>query len=157
MKGTFLYQSLNLVTRNLKFTRGVILFLNIKPNGYDVAEHKAKIFEVNLWSISIFKNEKSIIIMNPGENFKTPMVGSLGIMVDLVYMRISHGSYKSSKCFGRPFTRILFVTCRNIAIEALKTIDEQVARYFFLKDHILLKKNLVLVRIGFDKLNLKIV
>ena len=60
MNATFLYWSLNAVTRNFYMSIGGLLILYRNPNGYEVAEHIATKVEVNPRMLSTLKNAKSI-------------------------------------------------------------------------------------------------
>ena len=71
MKEIFLSWFLNVVTINLKFSRGGIFLLDGKPYGCDVEEHIATKVEVNPQIFSTLKNEKSVLSMKPGEDFGT--------------------------------------------------------------------------------------
>ena len=51
----FLSWLLNVVTRNLKISRGGSLLLDGNPNGYEVSEHKATKVELNRRIISTLK------------------------------------------------------------------------------------------------------
>ena len=113
MNASFLSWFLNLVTRNLKVSRGGRLLLNGNPKGYEVAEHITTKFEVNPRMLSKLKNEKSIWSMNPGVNVETSVVGPLGILFALVNIHIGKGSSNSGRFSGRPskrpFLAILFI------------------------------------------------
>ena len=69
-----------------------IFLLDRKPNLYDVAEHIATKVEVNPQMLLTLKNVKSILIINLGENFETPMVGTLNALNALVKGQIGKGS-----------------------------------------------------------------
>ena len=103
MNATFLSWFLNVVTRNFRMSRGGRLLLDGNPKGCEVAEHIATKVEVNPWMLSTLKNEKSIWSMNPGENFKTSVVGPLEILFALVKRKIGQGSSNSWRFYGRPF------------------------------------------------------
>ena len=79
MNETFLSWFLNVVTRNLRMSRGGRLLMDRNPKGYEVTEHIATKFEVNPRMLSTLKNAKSIWSMNPGEIFKKSVVGPLEI------------------------------------------------------------------------------
>ena len=60
MRETFLSLFFNMVTSSLKFSRGGILRLGEKLNGYYIAEHIATKIEINTWMLSTSKNAKYI-------------------------------------------------------------------------------------------------
>ena len=60
MNATFLSWFINVVTRKLNMSRGVILILDINPKGYEVSEHISTKFKVNPWMISTLKKLKPI-------------------------------------------------------------------------------------------------
>ena len=60
MNATFLSLFLNVVTRNLRMSRGGRSLLDRNPKGYEVAEYIATKVEVNPRMISTLKNVKSI-------------------------------------------------------------------------------------------------
>ena len=46
MNATLLYWFINVVTRNLRMSRGVILILDVNPKGYEISEHIATKYKV---------------------------------------------------------------------------------------------------------------
>ena len=52
----FLSLFLNVVTRNVRISRGGCLLMDGNPNGYEVAEHKTTKVEVNTRMLSKLKN-----------------------------------------------------------------------------------------------------
>ena len=58
MNATFLSRLINVVTRNLRMSRGVSLIMDINPKGYEVSEHIATKVKVNTWMLSTLKNTK---------------------------------------------------------------------------------------------------
>ena len=102
MNATFLSSFINVVTINLRMSRGGRLLLDGNPNGYEVAEHIATKVEVNPRMHSTLKNSESILSMNPGEIFGTSVVGPLGFLVSLVKRQIGQGSSNSGRFSGIP-------------------------------------------------------
>ena len=102
MNATFISRFLNVVTRNLRMSRGGSLLLDGNTKGYELAEHIATKLEVNPRMLSTSKNAKSILSMNPGANFETSVVGPLGILVALVNRQIGQGSYNPGIFSGSP-------------------------------------------------------
>ena len=88
MNENFLYWFLNVVKINLRMSRGGRLLLDVNPNRYEVAEHKATKVEVNSWMLSTLKKEKSIWSMKTGEKIETPVVGPLRILADFIKRKI---------------------------------------------------------------------
>ena len=58
MNATVLYWFINVLTRNLRMSRGVILILDVNPKGYVVLEHIPKKVRVNPWMLETLKNYK---------------------------------------------------------------------------------------------------
>ena len=79
MNATFLSWFLNIVTRNLRISRGVSLILDVKPKGYEVSEYIATKVKVKPWMLSELKKTRPNWSMKPGMNFETSMVGPMGI------------------------------------------------------------------------------
>ena len=61
MDATVLYSFFNVVTRNLRMSRGGLLITDGNPKGYELAEHTSKKFEVNPQMFSTLKTK------NPSE------------------------------------------------------------------------------------------
>ena len=114
---TFLSWFLNVVTRNFKMPRGGSLLLYGNPKGYEVAEHIATTVEVNPRMLSKLKNSKVIWSMNPGANFETSVVRSLGILVALVKRQIGQGYSNSGIFSGRPSMSPFIAICFSLVIE----------------------------------------
>ena len=60
MNATILSLLLNVVTRNLRMSRGGHFLLDGNTKGYEVEEHIATKVEVNSWMLSTMENPKSI-------------------------------------------------------------------------------------------------
>ena len=103
MNATFLSWFLNVVTRNLRMSRGGRLLMDGNPRGCEVEEHIATKVEVNPQMLSTLKNAESIWSMNSGENVKTSVVGPLEFLVALVKRQIGQGSSNSGRFSERPF------------------------------------------------------
>ena len=102
MNATFLSWFINVVTRNLRMSRGGRLLLDGNPNGYEVAYHISTKVDVNPQMLSTLKSAKSIWSMNPGAHLDTSVVGPLEILVALVRRQIGQGSSNSGRFSGRP-------------------------------------------------------
>ena len=102
MNANFLYLFINVATRKFRMSICGRLLLDGNPKGYEVAEQIATQVEVNPRMISTLKNAKSIWSMKPGGNYKTSVVGTLGILVALVNIQIGKGSSNPGRFFGRP-------------------------------------------------------
>ena len=117
MNATFLSWFINVVTRNLRISRGGRLLLDGNPKGYEVADHIATKVEVNPQMLSTLKNAKSIWSFNPGGNLETSMVGPLGILVALVKRQIGQGSSNSGRFSGRPSMSPFLAISFSLVIE----------------------------------------
>ena len=117
MNSNLLSWLLNVVKINVMIWRGGRLLLYGNPKGYEAAEHIYTKFEVHTQMISTFKNKESIWSMNPGENYKTSIVGPMGILVALVKRKIGQGYSKSWRFSGRPYIITFIFICISLAIE----------------------------------------
>ena len=102
MNTTFLSWLINEVTINFRISRGGIFLLDRNTKGDELSYHITTKVEVNPRMLSILKNEKSIWIMNPGANFETSKVGTMGILFALFITHIGQGCYNSGRFYGRP-------------------------------------------------------
>ena len=93
------------------------MLLDGNPKGCEVSEHIATKFEVNTRMLSILKKRKIHLKHKPRENFKTSMVGTLGILVPLVKRKIRKGSSKSGIFVGIISMSIFLVVRFSLSIE----------------------------------------
>ena len=119
MNATFLYWFLNVLTSNLRVSRGGLLIIDGNPKGYEVSEHIDTKFEVNPRMLSTLKKAKSIWSMKPEANFETSVVGLLVILVALSKRQIWQGYSKSGRFSGRPSMSHFLVICFSLVIETL--------------------------------------
>ena len=100
INATLLSWFLNVVTTNLRMSKGGHLLLNGNTKWYEVSEHIATKVGVNPRTLSKTKNAKYIWIMNPGANFETLVIFPLWILVALARRQIGQSSSMLGRFYG---------------------------------------------------------
>ena len=99
---TFLSLFINVVTINLRISRGGRLLMDGNRKLYEKSEHIAKKVGVNSRMLSTSKNAKFIWSMNSEEKIEASVVGPLVILIALVKRQIGQSYSKLGIFSGRP-------------------------------------------------------